>query len=187
MVVDHGGVGASVAVEVSGGPFRAVVVEPAEVGGPGVAGRVVAAGGSGDEGVEGAGAGADVVDGEHVGASVAVEVAGQVGAQVGGAVVGVVIRRGGGRGVEADVAALEAFTGVAVGDGELVGGGVAEPALFPVQLTEALDAGLDPTGATAAATLGRRRTNTNFKRLIGPCDSCKVLVKHYDIDFRMAP
>lgn len=54
-------------------------------------------------------------------------------------------------------------------------------------LTEALDAGLDPTGATAAATLGRTRTNANFKKLIGPCDSCKVLVAHFDIDFRMAP
>lgn len=54
-------------------------------------------------------------------------------------------------------------------------------------LTEALDAGLDPTGATAAATLGRTRTNKNFKKLIGPCESCQVLVEHFDIDFRMAP
>ncbi|MFD7631534.1 YwqJ-related putative deaminase [Streptomyces sp. NPDC059851] len=54
-------------------------------------------------------------------------------------------------------------------------------------LTEALDAGLDPTGATAAATVGRTRTNKNFKKLIGPCDSCRVLVEHFEIDFRMAP
>ncbi|MES9508502.1 polymorphic toxin-type HINT domain-containing protein [Streptomyces sp. NPDC000609] len=53
-------------------------------------------------------------------------------------------------------------------------------------LTEALDAGSDPTGATAAATLVHTRTNKNFKMLIGPCDSCKVLVEYFDIDFRMA-
>ncbi|MFD3483499.1 RHS repeat-associated core domain-containing protein [Streptomyces sp. NPDC058665] len=51
-------------------------------------------------------------------------------------------------------------------------------------LTEALDAGLDPTGATAAATRGRARTNKNFKVLIGPCQSCEVLVEHFGIDFK---
>ncbi|SCG47605.1 intein N-terminal splicing region/RHS repeat-associated core domain-containing protein [Micromonospora siamensis] len=51
-------------------------------------------------------------------------------------------------------------------------------------LTEALDSGLDPTGATAAATLGRARTNANFKVLIGPCPSCQVLVRHFEIDFK---
>ncbi|MFD9601968.1 RHS repeat-associated core domain-containing protein [Streptomyces sp. NPDC059970] len=51
-------------------------------------------------------------------------------------------------------------------------------------LTEALDAGLDPTGSTAAATMGRARTNANFKLLIGPCPSCRVLVEHFGIDFR---
>ncbi|MEU3428496.1 polymorphic toxin-type HINT domain-containing protein [Streptomyces gardneri] len=54
-------------------------------------------------------------------------------------------------------------------------------------LTEALDASLDPTGATAAATMGRTRTNKNFKKLIGPCPSCQALVDHFDIDFRMSP
>ncbi|MFI5981098.1 YwqJ-related putative deaminase [Streptomyces sp. NPDC051555] len=53
-------------------------------------------------------------------------------------------------------------------------------------LTETLDSGLDPTGATAAATVGRARTNGSFKKLIPPCSSCQVLVEHFDIDFRMA-
>ncbi|MFF3005756.1 polymorphic toxin-type HINT domain-containing protein [Kitasatospora sp. NPDC057940] len=52
-------------------------------------------------------------------------------------------------------------------------------------LTEALDSGLDPTGSTAAATLGRTRTNKNFQKLIGPCPSCQVLVKHFGINFKM--
>jgi hypothetical protein len=50
-------------------------------------------------------------------------------------------------------------------------------------LTQALNAGQDPTGATAAAALGRARTNSRFKDTIGPCDSCKVLVEHFSIDF----
>ncbi|MFY1674294.1 RHS repeat-associated core domain-containing protein [Plantactinospora sp. WMMB334] len=53
-------------------------------------------------------------------------------------------------------------------------------------LTEALDAGLDPRGASAAATLGRTRVNKNFQKLIGPCPSCSALVKHFDIDFKGA-
>ncbi|MFC3502244.1 LamG-like jellyroll fold domain-containing protein [Micromonospora krabiensis] len=52
-------------------------------------------------------------------------------------------------------------------------------------LTEALGAGLDPTGATATAVLGRAPTNSNFLKHIGPCDSCKALVQHFDIDFKM--
>ncbi|WP_170166737.1 RHS repeat-associated core domain-containing protein [Lentzea atacamensis] len=54
-------------------------------------------------------------------------------------------------------------------------------------LTEALDAGLDPTGATAAAVIGRARGNANFKRMIGPCASCQALVDHFNIDFKGTP
>ncbi|WP_327183053.1 polymorphic toxin-type HINT domain-containing protein [Streptomyces sp. NBC_01334] len=50
-------------------------------------------------------------------------------------------------------------------------------------LTQALNSGQDPTGASAAAVRGRARTNKNFQVGIGPCDSCKVLVEHFDIEF----
>ncbi|WP_416979056.1 polymorphic toxin-type HINT domain-containing protein [Streptomyces sp. T028] len=50
-------------------------------------------------------------------------------------------------------------------------------------LTQALNANQDPTGATAAAVLGRARTNSRFKDTIGPCPSCQVLVEHFNIDF----
>jgi hypothetical protein len=51
-------------------------------------------------------------------------------------------------------------------------------------LTVALDSGLDPHGATAAASLGRKREHRDYQRLIGPCRSCQALVAHYNIDFR---
>ncbi|MEU4218228.1 polymorphic toxin-type HINT domain-containing protein [Actinoplanes sp. NPDC026623] len=51
-------------------------------------------------------------------------------------------------------------------------------------LTDALNEGRDPTGASAAAVLGRARTNANFQKTIGPCKSCAVLVDHFHIDFK---
>jgi hypothetical protein len=50
-------------------------------------------------------------------------------------------------------------------------------------LTQALSAGQDPTGASAAAVLGRSRTNPNFLKGIGPCPSCQVLTDRFEIEF----
>ncbi|MFI6050718.1 polymorphic toxin-type HINT domain-containing protein [Streptomyces violascens] len=51
-------------------------------------------------------------------------------------------------------------------------------------LTEVLDQGLDPTGATAAAVPGRARGNKNFKVGVGPCPSCTALVNFFGIVFK---
>ena len=55
---------------------------------------------------------------------------------------------------------------------------------LPVCLSNALAYGMDPTGSNAAALIIR----SNIKHPkhgypIGPCDSCKTMVKEFDLDF----
>lgn len=51
-------------------------------------------------------------------------------------------------------------------------------------LTEALNGGLDPTGASAAAFMIRSPGNKNYLKEMDPCASCAVLVSHFKIDFK---
>ena len=52
---------------------------------------------------------------------------------------------------------------------------------IPSLLSDALHQGKDPTGAAAAAMLITR--NDNHGKHIGPCDSCRVLSSHFNLDF----
>ncbi len=52
---------------------------------------------------------------------------------------------------------------------------------IPSLLSDALSQGKDPSGAAAAAMLITR--NDSHGKHIGPCDSCRVLTKHFNLDF----
>ncbi|MGP4100448.1 golvesin C-terminal-like domain-containing protein [Nonomuraea sp. KM90] len=53
-----------------------------------------------------------------------------------------------------------------------------------VCLTEALNAGLNPTGSSAAAVLIRGDINHSSHGVpVGPCNSCEHLVEHYNLNF----
>ncbi|GAA2284162.1 hypothetical protein GCM10010430_81370 [Kitasatospora cystarginea] len=58
---------------------------------------------------------------------------------------------------------------------------------LPQVLSSALKADIDPidpTGSQAAAMIVRSKTDHPKHGFpIGPCDSCKVLTKHYGLDF----
>ncbi|MRH93191.1 hypothetical protein GFY24_38225 [Nocardia sp. SYP-A9097] len=55
---------------------------------------------------------------------------------------------------------------------------------LPRCISEALDAGLDPTGAKAAAKIVRSNTDhPKHGHPVGPCESCKPLREHYLLDF----
>ncbi|MFF5934255.1 polymorphic toxin-type HINT domain-containing protein [Streptomyces sp. NPDC012508] len=54
---------------------------------------------------------------------------------------------------------------------------------LPVCLTDALNQGLDPTGASAASFMIRSPSNKNYLQEMGPCDSCAFLVSHFKINF----
>ncbi|WP_196054792.1 WXG100-like domain-containing protein [Nocardia aurantiaca] len=55
---------------------------------------------------------------------------------------------------------------------------------LPRCISEALDAGLDPTGAKAAAKIVRSNPDhPKHGYPVGPCPSCKPLREHYSLDF----
>ncbi|MFD5623950.1 polymorphic toxin-type HINT domain-containing protein [Streptomyces yangpuensis] len=51
-------------------------------------------------------------------------------------------------------------------------------------LTDALNSGLDPTGASAAAFMIRSPNHKYYLKEMDPCPSCAVLVAHFKIDFK---
>lgn len=51
-------------------------------------------------------------------------------------------------------------------------------------LSEALNSNLDPRGAAAAAAYGRSKGNKNYGKTLGPCSSCAVLSKNFDLDWK---
>jgi RHS repeat-associated protein len=55
---------------------------------------------------------------------------------------------------------------------------------LPIAISEALDRGRDPHGAMGAAVTVRSSVDhPKHGMQIGPCDSCRALVRHYGIDF----
>ncbi|MFJ9940526.1 YwqJ-related putative deaminase [Streptomyces erythrochromogenes] len=51
-------------------------------------------------------------------------------------------------------------------------------------LTDALNSGLDPTGASAAAFMIRSPNHKYYLKEMDPCPSCAVLGAHFKIDFK---
>ncbi|MGW7112002.1 polymorphic toxin-type HINT domain-containing protein, partial [Streptomyces xanthophaeus] len=51
-------------------------------------------------------------------------------------------------------------------------------------LTEALNAGIDPTGASAAAFMVRPSSHKFYLKEMDPCPSCAYLVAHFKLDFK---